>query len=372
MHLHIAKTPYLCSMKLLKEKQSSALSFIQNHRNLFVWIAVYIAFVLISSRNTSMLGAFIIGTGNIVPLIMIDVFLRRWLIPRFMQKRRHLFFLGCLFLLAFGVHVSVLLDGHIYGYLFRHQQIYLVHNLSEQIDTPSVTGKIFLHAKWSILILSTIAISSISWLLDERKRMQQLVKERHLQSELKYLRAQINPHFLFNALNCIYALSATQSEDAPDSVLKLSEMLRYVLTDCNQETVSIDKEINYLNNYIDFQRIRMEHKADIRFDAEVKDHNFQIPPMLLQPILENSFKHSRIADNPQGFVHISLRQGKHQLQFLCENSRYQSKHPSQDNEHIGIGISNVQQRLDIIYGQHAHLFIDEQPDKYTTQICIEY
>lgn len=372
MHLCIAKTPYLCRMKLHKEKQSGLLSFIQNHRHLFVWIATYIAFILISSRNTSFYGALVIGTGTIIPLILIDILLRQWLIPRFMQKRRHLFFLGCFLILCVGVVLSTKLDGIIFRYLAEQKLIYLVDAVTMRIEDPDIAGRLFLHAKWSMLILSTIAISSISWLLDERKRMQQLVKERHMQSELKYLRSQINPHFLFNALNCIYALTATQSEDAPDSVLKLSEMLRYVLSDCNQESVSIDKEINYLNNYIDFQRIRMEHKADIRFVTEVQDHNFQIPPMLLQPILENSFKHSRIADNPDGFVHILLQQEDHRLLFISENSKHLTPYHGHDDEHLGIGIHNVQQRLEILYGTHAHLNIEEQPDKYTTRICIEY
>ena len=235
-----------------------------------------------------------------------------------------------------------------------------------------------LHIKYSILLILTTAATAINFLIDERKRQAAMFREQQMQEQLKYLRAQINPHFLFNALNCIYALTMMKDEQAPSSVLKLSEMLRYVIDDCRADAVPLTKEVKYIQNYIDFQRIRMEREPDLTLDVQISDPAYTIPPMLLQPIIENCFKHSRLIDDPKAWVRISIRQNDSGLLFISDNSKPSATNFSrqsaiigrQDEERTGIGLMNVQQRLAVLFGDKCSLKVIEDNSHYKTVLHI--
>jgi len=347
---------------------------LEGKRNLLIWLLLWTVFVFTSSRHLEVTGALVVSTINIVPLIIVNNIIRGWLIPHFLQKnhRKHFYILSILLIV-----IASPLAAHIDALAFRMLDTYAGVNLERthryQIESASQeTGDVLLGAKWLILLLSASASTIISWLQTERKRMEDEAREHHMQSELKYLKAQINPHFLFNSLNCIYALTMTQDEQAPDSVLKLSEMLRYVIDDCAQDEVPISKEINYINNYIDFQRIRMEHERDITLTTEVDDSTFPIPPMIFQPMIENCFKHSRIVDHAEGFVHIHLKQEAHQISFTTENSIPQLAYKSNDNERIGIGLQNVEQRLHLIFGKKVTFDKEVIDNIFKISLCIKY
>lgn len=269
-------------------------------------------------------------------------------------------------------------DMYIYKMYYEfsmHENHHLTH---DEEFSLSVDERFFLHAKYAFLLLATNVVVSVSYLVSERNEQLETFHQQQMQEQLKYLRAQINPHFLFNALNCIYALSVTQDEKAPDSVLKLSEMLRYVIDDCRADEVLLAKEIKYIQNYIDFQRIRMEQVPDLTFDVQVADPSYKIPPMLLQPIIENCFKHSRLVDDPQAWVHISIRQNDSGLLFICDNSKPVANSFSrqsavigrQDEERTGIGLMNVQQRLAVLFGNKFSLKVIEDNSHYKTILHI--
>jgi len=347
---------------------------IEGKRNLLIWLLLWTVFVFTSSRHLEITGALVVSTVNTVPLIIVTYIIRRGLIPTFLQRnhRKHFYILTILLIV-----IASPLSAHIDAFTFRMLDSYAGVSLERthryQIETASQeTGYVLLMAKWLILLLSASASTIIAWLLTERKRLEDEAREQHMQNELKYLKAQINPHFLFNSLNCIYSLTMTQDEQAPDSVLKLSEMLRYVIDDCAQDEVPIAKEINYINNYLDFQRIRMEHARDITFETEVDDSTFPIPPMIFQPMIENCFKHSRIVDHAEGFVHIHLKQEPHRLSFYTENSISQLPYKGNDNERIGIGLQNVEQRLRLIFGNKVTFEKEETDNIFKIALCIKY
>lgn len=191
-----------------------------------------------------------------------------------------------------------------------------------------------------------------------------------MMQELKYLRAQINPHFLFNALNCIYSLTLTKDEKAPDSVMKLSEMLRFVIDDCRADRVPIAKEVAYIRNYIDFQKIRMENVPNLTFDCKIQNNSMEIPPMVFQPMVENCFKHSRIIDDHNAFIRISLLQEDKRVVFETENSKHLNQYQQEDDERTGIGINNVRQRLNLIFGDDYSFEISETECVYKTKLII--
>ena len=201
--------------------------------------------------------------------------------------------------------------------------------------------------------LPMLFFSTIIWLSDEnRKRKQReatLINE-NLESEMRFLKSQINPHFLFNALNNIYSLSLTRSEKAPQLILKLSEMLRHVVYH-NTSPVQLEKEIGYIQNFIDFQNLKIGEPIDVSFHHEEADNNLIIEPMLLIPFVENAFKHSNIENDPKGFIHITISTKLNKVIFDIRNSIPTLEHTKDKTS--GIGIENVTKRLAMGYpGRH--------------------
>ncbi len=191
--------------------------------------------------------------------------------------------------------------------------------------------------------------STIIWLSDEnRKRKQReaaLINE-NLESEMRFLKSQINPHFLFNALNNIYSLSLTKSEKAPQLIIKLSEMLRHVVYH-NTSPVKLENEIGYIQNFIDFQNLKIGEPIDVSFHHEEANKHLIIEPMLLIPFVENAFKHSNIENDPKGFIHIAINTQHNKVIFDIRNSIPTMQHTKDKTS--GIGIENVTKRLAMGY-----------------------
>ena len=188
--------------------------------------------------------------------------------------------------------------------------------------------------------------------------------------ELKYFKAQINPHFLFNALNNIYSLVYTNDENAPESILKLSEMLRYVTDECQTDFISISKEIKYIDNYIDFHLMKLENQPKITFTKDIRNPEFKLPPMILQPLIENSFKHSRLENNKDGYINISVVQNENEFIFSAENSQSFCTFNG-SKERSGIGIFNVKKRLELAYGDKYNLEIENNNQFYKIELIIK-
>lgn len=204
----------------------------------------------------------------------------------------------------------------------------------------------FIHPLWLIMIYLIGTVYSIQHLLNQQIRRNREIAEEKLHTELQLLKNQINPHFLFNALNNVYSLTYTQSEKAPDSILKLSEMLRYVIEDCSKEHVTLVSEVDYILNLIEFYKLKIPGKRNIQFVHEVDHPNISIAPMLFLPFIENSFKFSRIEEDKSGFIDILLKETGGRVIFDITNSIFMERkimHGSQK------GISNVSKRLEIIY-----------------------
>ena len=182
-----------------------------------------------------------------------------------------------------------------------------------------------------------------------------LSKVELVQSELKFLKTQINPHFLFNALNNIYALSVTNSEKTQEGISTLSLMLRYVLYDCERPEVPLRKELEYITYFIELFRLKSSKDYNIRFFEEVECDTIMVPPMLFIPFIENAFKHSGIEKRGNTFVNISLKATEASIEFSVENSL--PTRPIVSDGHSGIGLQNVQRRLNILYPQTHRLDI---------------
>ncbi|MBK6365117.1 MAG: histidine kinase [Saprospiraceae bacterium] len=200
------------------------------------------------------------------------------------------------------------------------------------------------------------------WLIQQGEKKE--LESQNLQSELKLLKSQINPHFLFNTLNSLYALTLKKSDQAPEIVLKLSEMMRYMLYECNEKEVFLEKEINYMHNYLELEKLRHGAKMDINFEVigDLKDQ--KIAPLLLMPFIENSFKHGINTQLNTGFVSLVIHVNDGELTMNLKNSKAPSLPKIKDKKSGGIGLTNVKRRLQILYPKTHELKIEESPFDY--------
>ncbi|MEM9327952.1 MAG: histidine kinase [Bacteroidota bacterium] len=237
---------------------------------------------------------------------------------------------------------------------------------------PRIQRSVFYVVPIALLMLVTWALSSFLRTADEaRKREHEvdLLRAEQFDTELKLLKSQINPHFLFNALNNIYSLTVTKSEKAPDMLLKLSSMLRYVLYEGSEDKVSLASEIKYIQDYIDLQRLKDEEIENIEF-THTEETDYWIHPMLLIPFVENAFKHSKVEDLVHGWLTIDLQivQGSY-LAFSVKNSL-----PDQvvTDETGGIGIENVRRRLELMYPSAYELEISKHDDSFQVRLQLPF
>ena len=218
---------------------------------------------------------------------------------------------------------------------------------------------------YQVLLYSLVALFSIVLRMREALYQTKLEGDK---AEIHALKSQINPHFLFNTLNSIYALSIR--ENAPktgESVIKLSQMMRYVVSEANQEKVSLEKEIAYMEGYIELQKLRLPSDFKISIEKKGEFSNQKIAPILLIPFLENAFKHGVSPEEP-GEINIKLVAEISQLTFEVINLI--SKHPLQTHEESGLGLTNTENRLKLIYGSNYELELGEKNGYFQVKLQI--
>ena len=193
-------------------------------------------------------------------------------------------------------------------------------------------------------------------------------EEEKLHSELAYLKAQINPHFLFNTLNSIYAMALSRSDQTAGAIVRLSSMMRYVLVEAGRDKVSLEQEITYLTDYIQLQQIRFEGSLQLRLEVNGRRENRQIVPLLLIPFVENAFKYGVNPEEPSP-VGIRIDIGEHELHLHVSNKKVAIHHPPATQG--GLGIGNTRQRLQMLYpGKHT-LIIEDGNDSFTVSLTLK-
>ena len=223
----------------------------------------------------------------------------------------------------------------------------------------------------NMMIVGTSTIIKIvsDWVKHQRERND--LQTQNMQSELRFLKSQINPHFLFNTLNNLYALTLKKSDKAPEIVVKLSEMMRYMLYECNEKQVPLSKEVKYIQNYLDLEALRQGKEVEIHFDVYGEVSNQQIAPLMFIPFLENSFKHGLNHHINQGYVDIRLDVEPQKVRLRIENSKPDSMPLPEHPRSGGIGLVNVRRRLNILYPQAHQLNIESEPNSYAVDLKIE-
>jgi len=201
-----------------------------------------------------------------------------------------------------------------------------------------------------------------------QQRMVEMAKEK-AEAELNFLKSQINPHFLFNSLNSVYFLIEKNNTEARGALHKFSEMLRYQLYEMNESAVSIEKEIQYLQDYIDLQKLRRDDNFNIDFICSPEVKGFSIQPLLLIPFVENAFKHVSHNKTQSDFIKLELSKANGEFKFNIENSKEPVEKKTE--KHSGIGLANVKRRLALLYPGKHQLKINSEIDTFNVALSIK-
>lgn len=198
-------------------------------------------------------------------------------------------------------------------------------------------------------VITTMVLKLVKQWYSDQKTTKDLQQEQ-LQTELKFLKSQINPHFLFNSLNNLYALTLSKSDSAPEVVLRLSNILRYILYESNEGYVSVRKEMEHVKDYVAVEKLRLGMGVAIDIDIDDAIQDDPVEPMLFLTLVENAFKHSEDILPEKRFIRIHAKSLDRGFRFLIENTFSPSK---RDSETGGIGLENIKKRLNLIYpNQH--------------------
>lgn len=315
------------------------------------WIIVFIV-LFVANQGTELMHRLMSTVSEVLLLMIYSSFDWFVLVEKLLDTKRYvLFSVVSLFTVAAFSLTSTFLEIEINRFFDDEQELeYYVILLMRLI--------------WYIIIAVVVLVIYFQQKENENVRVQERLQTEKLSAELLYLKTQINPHFLFNAINNIYSMVYMKNEKAPENILKLSEMLRYVLVDCQDETIPIGKEIKNIENYVDFQSITIGKEANINVEVDVENPEYMLVPMLMQPIVENCFKYSRLNSNPEGFVSIKIIQKGQELFFEASNSV--SAVNVVETKKTGIGIENVKRRLELYYVNDYEFDYGKKGDVYTS------
>jgi len=315
---------------------------------ILIWIVLLLLpFITNESRPFQKAGVLYVATR--LNLIILSVLNNFWLLPELIQKGRYgyYFIIIAILILLFSINEEFVIE-----------QLFAADSSR---SSWSMRGFYFASVRASFILL---IFSCYKLLWDYQMKLtkiKNLEKER-IESELKFLKAQVNPHVLFNNLNNIYSLALEHSKQVPAMILKLSEMMRYMLYDCNDKYVPLEKEIVYLKDFIELQRLRLEESAMVSFNVEGKIEGKWISPLLLITFVENSFKHSMDSTPEHVEIIIRIEVEEETLHFHTANTYSQDEIDRYKKS--GIGLQNVKKRLELIYGDNYNLKIYPEDSYY--------
>lgn len=286
-----------------------------------------------------------------LPILVVVYLNEAILFPRLLAKNKYgWYLLSIIISLAFGAEFYLQLFERWIDYLFPGYYFIAYYTF------------------WDILlffavyfVLTTLIKLARAWF-----RINQVEQEKTT-SELRALRSQLNPHFLFNSLNNLYSLTRKKSDLAPQLVLKLSDILRYVIYDAETDFISLEKELHFLNKYIEVQRIRLEPDFNLEVNQKGDPSGLKIAPLLLLPFVENAFKYGTNNLNTDGRISIAWANSDNDFQFFVENGKGVEEDLSK-NKYKGMGIQNVRKRLELLYPDKHELVIDDQQKRYLVKL----
>ena len=315
-----------------------------------IWLSILLAVCLLFSQFMPWKNSVLRGMTNVLPLAMLFYF-TLWMVNHYLEKKKYGQFSLITFIL---VAIVTILRGESNKYFpLALEEYQFFENRKSWYLAAFITN------------LACVGVGILYQLVYNRyeteKRNLSIINEQR-EAQLQALRGQINPHFLFNTLNNIYALAVVDSKPTADMVLKLSKLLRYVIYDSQEKKVSLKKEVQQIEEFIELFQMRMEEPADIQFDFSGVTDDQLVEPMILIPFLENGFKHGDFDTNADAFLKAGLSVKNNQLDFKVINSK--NNLDTQKDQHGGVGLDNIKKRLELKYNKQYQLDIQESDDQF--------
>jgi len=234
-----------------------------------------------------------------------------------------------------------------------------------------ISPLLYQYLLWVYLLPSfTMLVKLIKDHFEQKQHIERLKKDK-ANAELGFLKAQLHPHFLFNTLNNLYTLTLYKSDEAPDIVLKLAQILEYTLHQDKNKGIAIQKEVELIQNYIDLELLRYGDRLDFVFNKSIQHHDATIVPLVLLSIVENAFKHGASGDHGRPKIHIDLTVKKDRLAFEVFNTKPKATQADKTNFKKGIGMNNVKRQLDLIYPNQHTFKIEETSATYKVNLTID-
>ena len=319
------------------------------------WLAVlvfYTFFFGYKSVDYKITFSFVI---ILLPVTMVTTyFLNYELIPNYLFKKRYgKFLLYFIYTLIVSFYIEMVTVMGIF---------IMVAELNIKEFHPANTNALILIAGMYVIVFLGAAVKLVNHYNQNQAQIQTLKKDK-VEAELKFLKSQLHPHFLFNTLNNLYSLTLEKSDKAPDVVLKLSGLLDYILYECDADFVPLKKELNQLENYIELEKLRYGKRLSVTFDNNVNDLDQKVPPMLFMTLLENGFKHGVSKSVSDSWIKMKLLENSSFLKLEMENSVEKSQNEKLEKAG-GIGLENLRNRLQLLFKEEYELKVEERKDSF--------
>jgi two-component system LytT family sensor kinase len=333
-------------------------------RHVLFWIAyvLFKTYLNVSDNPELPFGTYIsIFLGQLVFLVVKVplVYFCFFVIDRYLGMKWNL-------LTSLSALVATIVIGSVGISLCNHMVIlpFIAHEVS---DIPIFAFSSLLYHSFTLTFVAGVAVSIRLFRRQHRSRMREVVLQKEkTEAELKYLKGQINPHFLFNTLNNIYSLAMKRSDQTAEAVLRLSKMMRFVLYETGHETISLKDELQLIKDYIELEKLRYSNRLEIRYTETIDDPTRQIAPLLLIHFVENAFKHGVSESRTRSFVNIDITLKNEALKVVVVNSKADAVHNA-----ISIGMDNIRRQLNILYPHH-NLRVNEDHLEYSVSLTIPF
>ncbi|MCL6268030.1 sensor histidine kinase [Flagellimonas myxillae] len=290
-----------------------------------------------------------------ISYILAGVVITYYLMPKFLYQKKHWKFFGSVLLVIVGV---ILLEELVL------EQIFFPGTKRAQAF-PGVYYALF----EVVPVIAILCGFKFGWDALQKQKLIDELQGAMQESELQFLRSQINPHFLFNNLNNLYSYALESSPKTPEIILELSGVLRYMLYECKEKYVPLKKELEQLGNFIKLYRLQIEDRGKVQFRVDQIKSGFKVAPLILIVFIENAFKHSQSGQSSNIEIDINVSQKGNQLQFECNNNF--EPNTNLDSVANGIGLKNVKKRLNLLYPGRHKLQVKEGDNQFSVVLTME-
>lgn len=355
----LSLSPALSKTSFVNKIQIKFLPFKRILLHLLFWLSYVMFFGLFYGKYGHDYRLHLIETSCMMPFVMLATYTTIYAILPFYLKTRKLV-------------ASVFMVAMLLFFVTLGERIFIRNLNGLQITTDTLLGVTFLYLmlETNLMVGMGFTVKFVKKWFEQQQEKHEMEKK-HLESELNVLKAQLHPHFLFNTMNNLYALSIEKSSKTSEGIARISDLLRSVLYECNDSEIYLDKEISLIENYIDLEKMRYGDRLNVRFEVTGPVDKMKIAPMMLFTFVENSFKHGSSNDPENPFIRIELEVNERELFFYAENSKPNVQTPNSRTNSGGIGLANVRKRLEIIYKDKYELKCGDEACSYNVILRIK-